>query len=758
MFFLGLFIASLLTTTSSLPTSATTVTATLDPSVLGRVFQGIGGVSASSSRRLYDYPEDTRSKLLDFLFIPVYGAALHHLKVEIGGDSDSTCVSEESHMHFAGDESYTRGYEFWLMAEAKKRNPDIILSGLVWTCPGFLGPFWSADQADYLVKWVQGAKAQWNVDIDYLGAGHNEQPYNTTFIKLLRQKLDDAELQHVRLMAADRFPNEGDAWTIASDMWHDPELMKAVDVISVHGAGQLHVPGSGPPDYVLNLTNKVIYESEEHFGDPDANLDRDHSLGMNINQNYLRNNMSATLAWPLVSGCGGCYPFLGFLMTSEPWAGESNSSYLILRGLWQAAHTTHFTTPTGWTYLGGSASAFISDTNASYVTFFNPKSQDITIVFESLMISKTHAPLTVSLQLVGSLKDKFANKNLNLWVSNFNGSVLFEKQSPGVAVDSSGRFQLSVEPGNQYTITSIDNDEAHVAPRQFTKTVLYDNSGKVINHIDGNGHKEVYASSSTSTAPEQRHQIDSPSPLSHWVPTNPFPNSWFDNFQTGYVNDSVPKYWESGSGAFSVVVDPYGSSDVALSASSSSSFSSSSSKTSSVASANYVLRQHVRQTPDPWSRDFRGVPSMSLGDMCVTWSNISTQFRLFVDNTTRPSPDQPCPSMKFTFRNTFAGNTNVVLYFNGSAVAQVSAQDGTKNVSVHTSTHDVAPLKSRVWYDIAVGTQGPLANVTTWLSVDGKKLIDAHDSFSQQGPAPAGQFSIGSSDFFAFQVDDIRVN
>ncbi len=63
------------------------------------------------------------------------------LKVEIGGDAQSTGQSsspslppslslltplspadgtESSHMHSATDENYQRGYEWWLMTEAKK--------------------------------------------------------------------------------------------------------------------------------------------------------------------------------------------------------------------------------------------------------------------------------------------------------------------------------------------------------------------------------------------------------------------------------------------------------------------------------------------------------------------------------------------------------------------------------------------------------------------------------------------------------------
>lgn len=37
--------------------------------------------------------------------------------------------TEPSHMHYENDENYLRGYEWWLMKEAKKRNPFIKLIG-----------------------------------------------------------------------------------------------------------------------------------------------------------------------------------------------------------------------------------------------------------------------------------------------------------------------------------------------------------------------------------------------------------------------------------------------------------------------------------------------------------------------------------------------------------------------------------------------------------------------------------------------------
>src|SRR6201995_793836 len=113
----------------------------LDGASQGRVYQGIGALSAgASSRLLYDYQEPYRSQILDYLFKPGYGAALQHLKVEIGADVNSTDGSEPSHMRTPQDKNFTRGYEWWLMQEAHRRNPKIILDTLAWGAPGWVGP------------------------------------------------------------------------------------------------------------------------------------------------------------------------------------------------------------------------------------------------------------------------------------------------------------------------------------------------------------------------------------------------------------------------------------------------------------------------------------------------------------------------------------------------------------------------------------------------------------------------------------------
>jgi len=93
---------------------------TLNGAAMHHRFDGIGALSAgASSRLLWDYPPQQQADILDFLYKPSFGANLHICKVEIGGDCQSTDGTEMSHMHTRDDLSCSRGYEWWLMKEAK---------------------------------------------------------------------------------------------------------------------------------------------------------------------------------------------------------------------------------------------------------------------------------------------------------------------------------------------------------------------------------------------------------------------------------------------------------------------------------------------------------------------------------------------------------------------------------------------------------------------------------------------------------------
>lgn len=178
----------------------------VDGQHLERVFNGIGGLSGggATSRLLIDYPSPYREQILDYLFLPKFGASLQILKVEIGGDCQTTDGTEPSHMHTRYDENFNRGYEWFLMVEAKKRNPNIKIYGLAWGVPGWIGNgnFFSEDNIYYHVSWVLGAKRVYDIDVDYIGIW-NERSFEDSYIIQLRKALDSHGLHNTKIVAAD---------------------------------------------------------------------------------------------------------------------------------------------------------------------------------------------------------------------------------------------------------------------------------------------------------------------------------------------------------------------------------------------------------------------------------------------------------------------------------------------------------------------------------------------------------------------------
>src|SRR5579863_1004897 len=242
----------------------------IDGKGAGRTFEGIGSVSAgASSRLLIDYQEPYRTQILDYLFKPNYGAALQHLKVEIGADVNSTDGSEPSIARTRAEMAhpdFNRGYEWWLMEEARKRNPKIMLDSLAWGAPGWVGDgrFYSQDMADYVVKFIQGGQSAHQLEIHYTGVW-NETNDDPSYVKLLKQTLIGHGLS-TGLVCCDLYPSEKQ-WSIIGDMERDAELKRAVDVVSVHYPrvnGKLTTPPAAKE------SGKPLWSSEDQPLTPDS--------------------------------------------------------------------------------------------------------------------------------------------------------------------------------------------------------------------------------------------------------------------------------------------------------------------------------------------------------------------------------------------------------------------------------------------------------------------------------------------------------
>lgn len=406
---------------------------TLDGAQTGRTFEGIGAVSAgASSRLLIDYPEPQRSQILDFLFKPNYGAALQHLKVEIGGDVNSTDGCEPSHQHSRGETNYNRGYEWWLMKEAKARNPKIILDCLAWGAPGWIGNgnYWSQDMADYVVNFIKGAREVHNLEFAFTGV-RNEVINDTNWIVTLRNTLDAAGLANVKVVAGDEWNG---TWNIVDQVAANPGLSNAIYAIGAHYPS--HHGSTSPP--VAKTFSQPLWASEEGIGG--NSWAKAQSLASTYNRNYIIGKMTKSEIWSPITSYYDLLaaPGSGLMRANSPWSG----AFTVSPAIWATAHTTQFAFP-GWKYLEGEGNGLLPG-GGSYVTFKSTNNSDYSVVVETRDASGAQS---VTFHPTAGL----SSGAVHVWRTT---AAQFFVELGDIAV-SNGAFTISLEPDSIYTLTTI---------------------------------------------------------------------------------------------------------------------------------------------------------------------------------------------------------------------------------------------------------------------------------------------------------------
>lgn len=443
----------------------------IDTSTLSKVFEGYGSLSAgASSRLLFDYPEPTRSEILDYLFKPNFGANILHLKVEIGGDVNSTDGSEPSiaatRFEFENPKSgyFKRGYEYWLMAEARKRNPDIILEGLQWGAPGWIGKgnFYSKDNANFVCSWIMGAKTYWNIDVNYVGIW-NERNYSKDYIKLLRNTLNEKGLQKVLIDAGDLWQIH-EKWSIADDLLKDSILMKDVGVINSHTSEQTNY-------YITNnawQTGKPVWSGESHFygGDWYAAANWARSI-----RSYINGRFTKIINWSLISSYHDflVVPRSGLMLANTPWSGY----YEIQPAIWVMAHINQFVKP-GWRYLDSACKWWASEGNPaeglSMVTLKSDKTNDYSIIIETMDAKE---PQTLKFKL----SDNLSSNDLAVFLSSFKKEE-FAQQSD--IKQNNHKFCITVFPNSIYSLTTTRGQKkglaVHAIPNSTSFSTNYFNN------------------------------------------------------------------------------------------------------------------------------------------------------------------------------------------------------------------------------------------------------------------------------------------
>ncbi|MEU3510228.1 ricin-type beta-trefoil lectin domain protein [Streptomyces longwoodensis] len=175
---------------------------------------------------LTGYPAADQSQILDYVSKPGYRANQQLLKLEIGGDANSTDGSEPIE-HARGTVNCNAGYEFWPAGQAKARVPNIGLYGLAWAAPGWIsGGFWSTDTINYSISWLGCAK-QHGLTLSCLG-GWNECSHDANRYVQLGSALDSADYSGVELVADDS------GWGVTDAMASDSAFNNAVSIIGAH--------------------------------------------------------------------------------------------------------------------------------------------------------------------------------------------------------------------------------------------------------------------------------------------------------------------------------------------------------------------------------------------------------------------------------------------------------------------------------------------------------------------------------------------
>lgn len=431
--------------------SAVSTSISLNGSGSGRTFDGIGAISGGggNSRLLIDYPEPYRTQILDYLFKPNTGANIHILKVEVGGDTNSTDGSESSFKHTANDENFNRGYEWWLMSQAKARNPNIKLYGLAWGAPGWVGttgatvwdinnPIWSQDMVNYYIAWIKGAKSQYNLTIDYIG-GWNERGYNKQFYEAFHSAIQSNGLS-TKIVGADS------GWDVADAMVSDSTFNASIDIVGVHypcTGGDGGSATSCPNTTNAKNLGKPLWASENGSQDENSGAT---AMARAINRGYIDGLMTAYINWPLIAAIYPNLPYntVGLMVANQPWSGN----YSVGKQTWVTAHTTQFTQP-GWQYLD-SACGYLggSDSNGSYVSLKSTNGSDYSVIIETVDAT---ASQTVSFQTSNGL----SNGTVYVWATNLNSSNASDYFVQQTSITpSGGSYSITLQPGYVYTLST----------------------------------------------------------------------------------------------------------------------------------------------------------------------------------------------------------------------------------------------------------------------------------------------------------------
>jgi galactosylceramidase len=430
----------------------------VDVASTGREYEGIGAVSAGASTRLLiDYPEPQRDQILDFLFKPKFGAGFQHLKVEIGGGENSTCGSEPSHAVTREElaDPKPRGYEFWLMAEARKRNSRILLDCLPWAYPRWVGDRFSPESAEWFAAFLSVARNRYGLELDWVSAAQNEMGTDPNWIrKHLRPTLDARGFAKVRLQAPD---DDSEYWKIFDDLEKNAELDKLIGAVGYHYVDgrepwQIDQRGGRDATEKAKRSGKPLWASEEwsqsgsQWGDKGALY-----LARLMNKLYTRDRITKFEIWCPIDSIYDqiIWADTGAMQADAPWCGH----YAVWPAVWAVAHTTQFVEP-GWVYIDDACGQLDPQTwRGSHVALRDPKTGDWSLII-----------VTGEKKKIQVIPRGLKPGPVSVWKST--ATEQFVRQTPPQLRNNA--LELELEADSIYTLTNTTGQQkgSHGTPPQ----------------------------------------------------------------------------------------------------------------------------------------------------------------------------------------------------------------------------------------------------------------------------------------------------
>ena len=410
----------------------------------GKRFDGIGAVNGggATSVLLKDYPEPQRSQIMDMVFKPMFGASVSAILVEVPGDGNSTQGSMPSHSHYQGDHNYLRGYMWWVMQEAKRRNAALSLDATSWSAPAWVSDFWSENMVGYYIDWLKGLREVHGLELDALGC-HNEKGWNAEFAKNLRRAMNEQGFKDVKLHGFGNWGNQ--KMDFLKRMQEDQELCDALDAVCAHTFSEIQL--TPEQRKAAEDMGKPIWNSEDHVYLP--GFDCLITIVKCFNQNYIISGATKVINWYDI---GATYPLEPYskeppmLLAQEPWSGH----YLVREALWGYAHYGQFT-QVGWHYID--EGCLNLNGGGSMVTMRDPQTGDYSIIAETKGAKK---PQTIKI----NMPDGLSTGKLCVWYSD--ATQQFVRQQD--IMPKGGSFSITLKPDAVYSLSTTTGQQKGVFP------------------------------------------------------------------------------------------------------------------------------------------------------------------------------------------------------------------------------------------------------------------------------------------------------